>query len=63
MKLRILLATLPLAALLLAACGTDTPTAARAPERATLDGGSLGPGYNSAQEDTTGRGGSLGPGH
>ena len=66
MKPRTLLAPLALA-ILAAACGAESPTATRAPERASYDGGSLGPGHASTTSgtpsDSTGRGGSYGPGH
>lgn len=74
MKARITLAALALAGIL-AGCSADAPTNARAPERASFDGGSLGPGHrdgegvspDGAPTDSTSitdeRGGSLGPGH
>lgn len=63
MKTRLLLCILPLAALL-AACGTEMPTATDAPERAAFDGGSFGPGHNTAAGSTsTAPGGFIGSGH
>jgi len=57
MKTRVLLRVVPLT-VLLAACGSDIPTATDAPERAAFDGGSLGPGHDAAAA-----GGSYGSGH
>ena len=69
MKKRVLLAALTLI-LALAACSGEAPTAASAPERASFDGGSLGPGHRNVEPEspptdsaTAERGGSLGPGH
>jgi hypothetical protein len=62
MKIRALLSFLSLA-LVLAACGVDSPTAA--PERPAHDGGSFGSGHDTTPDSvsTVGRGGSYGPGH
>ena len=70
MKARTLLAAFTLA--VTAACSADALTDARAPERASFDGGSIGPGHRTLESapsnpppDTTAdnRGGSYGPGH
>jgi ABC-type glycerol-3-phosphate transport system substrate-binding protein len=62
MKTRTLLSLLSLA-LVLAACGANSPTVA--PERPAREGGSLGPGHDTTPDSvsTVNRGGSYGSGH